>query len=157
MANSSVTAVREGLKAYTDRGVFRSFNEVKSSSVRYGFEFLWLNDRPMAVKLDISSGTISFRNLLHNIPTKSAMYAELKSFVKARHDPELPEHRRVDPKQAEVTLSNRGGNVTVALKVKKNRYAYGVKKLVNVVHELFLHLHSAYPDYLYENFDVPQE
>ena len=33
----------------------------------------------------------------------------------------------------------------------------GVTKLLNVVHEIFLLLHSSHATYLWEHFDVPQE
>ncbi|HEX8186367.1 MAG TPA: hypothetical protein VF747_16500, partial [Blastocatellia bacterium] len=60
-------------------------------------------------------------------------------------------------KRAEVSCYNRGGIVSISLKVKNNQYAYGVNRIVNLVHELFLHLRDMHPDYLAENFDVPQE
>jgi hypothetical protein len=157
MANSSLNVVRAGLKAYADRGVFRGFSEKKGGQGKHSFEFVWLNQRPMDLSVDTEQGVLRFKNLLPNIPANSAMYAELKDFIEQRHDSSLPAHRRVDKKQAEVTCSNRAGNVSIILKVKNNRYAYGVNKLVNMVHELFVHLHNYYPDYLYENFDVPQE
>jgi hypothetical protein len=47
--------------------------------------------------------------------------------------------------------------VSISLKVKKNQYAYAVNRIVNLVHELFVHLRNAHPDYLVEYFDVPQE
>jgi len=85
------------------------------------------------------------------------MYAELKRFIQQRYDGELPEHRRIDRKRAEITCSNRRGNVSVTLKVKNDQYAYGVNKIVNLVHDLFVHLQDSYADYLAENFDAPQE
>jgi hypothetical protein len=69
----------------------------------------------------------------------------------------LPEHRRIDRRRAEISCANRGGFVSISLKVKRNEYAYGVNRIVNLAHELFLHLKDAHPEYLAENFDVPLE
>ena len=52
---------------------------------------------------------------------------------------------------------NRAGNVSIALKVRNNQYAYGLNRLVNLVHEVFVQLNDSHPDYMCNNFDVPQE
>lgn len=145
--------VRDSLQAYADRGVFRGFSESKTGQ----YEFTWLLQRQMNLVLDPAKGVLRFKQLLPGIPVKSPLYAELKSFVDYRHDRELPEHRRIDRKRAEVSCTNRGGVVSISLKVKNNQYAYGVNRIVNLVHELFIHLRELHPEYLVENFDVPQE
>lgn len=145
--------VREGLQAYADRGIFRGFSEVKTGQ----FKFVWLIQHQMELIVDTAKGELRFRQLLPGIPAKSVLYAELKSFIQYRHDRDLPEHRRIDPKRAELSCANRSGFVSISLKVKNNQYEYGVNRIVNLVHELFLHLREAHPDYLVENFDVPQE
>lgn len=151
--NKPLTVVRESLQAYADRGVFRGFSEIKNGR----FQFVWAINHRMELSVDTEKHELRFKRLLPNVPAKSALYAELKSFIERRHDKELPEHRRIDRKRAEVSSSNRGGFVSVSLKVKNNQYAYGVKRIVNLAHELFLHLLERRPEYLMENFDVPQE
>ncbi len=145
--------VRESLQAYADRGVFRGFSEVNNGH----FKFVWLIRHQMELSVDTAKHVLRFKQLLPGVPASSTMYAELKSFIEQRHDRELPEHRRIDRRRAEVSCSNRGGFVSLSLKVKNNQYAYGVNRIVNLVHELFLRLRDAYPEYLAENFDVPQE
>jgi len=153
MTNKPLSVVRENLQAYADRGVFRGFSEIRNGH----FSFVWLIRHQMELSVDTAKGVLRFKQLLPNVPAKSALYAELKSFIQQRHDRELPEHRRIDRKRAEVSCANRGGFVSVSLKVKNNQYAYGVNRIVNLAHELFLQLREAYPEYLVENFDVPQE
>jgi hypothetical protein len=153
MTNKPLSVVRENLQAYADRGVFRGFSEIRNGH----FQFVWVVNHRMELSVDTAKHELRFRRLLHNVPAKSALYAELRSFIERRHDEELPEHRRIDRKRAEVSCANRGGFVSVALKVKKNQYAYGVNRIVNLAHELFLHLRERRPEYLMENFDVPQE
>lgn len=146
-------AVRENLQAYADRGIFRGFTEAKPGH----FKFVWLIQHQMELIVDTAKGELRFKQLLPGVPAKSPLYAELKSFVQYRHDRDLPEHRRIDPKRAELACTNRGGLVSISLKVKNKEYEYGVNRIVNLVHELFLHLRESQPEYLVENFDVPQE
>jgi hypothetical protein len=152
-SGKSLGIVREGLQAYADRGIFRGFTEVQPGH----FKFIWLIQHQMELMVDVAKGELRFKQLLPGVPAKSPLYAELKSFIHYRHDPDLPEHRRIDPKRAEVSCTNRGGVVSLSLKIKNNQYEYGVNRIVNLVHELFLHLREAHPEYLVENFDVPQE
>lgn len=153
MAKGSLNVVKESLQNYADRGVFRGFSEIKNGQ----FKFVWLLHRQMELTVDTAKHVLRFKQLLPGVPASSPLYAELKSFLQQRHDSALPDHRRVDRKRAEVSCSNRGGVVSISLTVKNNQYAYGVNKIVNLVHELFVHLRDAHPDYLVENFDVPQE
>jgi hypothetical protein len=152
-SSNSLGVIRESLQAYADRGIFRGFSEAKTGH----FQFVWLIRHQMELVVDAVKGELRFKQLLPGIPAKSPLYAELKSFIQYRHDRDLPEHRRIDPKRAEVSCTNRGGLVSISLKVKNNQYEYGVNRIVNLVHELFLHLREAHPEYLVENFDVPQE
>jgi hypothetical protein len=85
------------------------------------------------------------------------LYSHLKRFIQERHAGELPEHRRIDPARALLSCTNRSGFVSLSLRVKNSQYSYGVNRLVNVVHELFVHLRDCYPDYLARNFDVREE
>ena len=144
VTDKPLNVVRVSLQAYADRGVFRGFSEIRNGQ----FQFIWVVNHRMELSVDTAKHELRFRRLLHNVPAKSALYAELKSFIDRRHDEELPEHRRIDRKRAEVSCANRGGFVTVALKVKKNQYAYGVNRIVNLAHELFLHLRERRPEYL---------
>jgi hypothetical protein len=151
--NRTLSVVRESLQTYADRGVFRGFSESK----RGQFKFVWLLRQQMELNVDTAKHILRFKQLLPGVSARSALYAELKNFIEQRHDRALPEHRRIDRKRAEASCSNRGGFVSVSLRVKNNQYAYGVNRLVNLVHELFLFLRESHPEYLVENFDVPQE
>ena len=153
MANKQLEIVRASLQSYADRGVFRGFSESKPGQ----FKFVWLLQHPMELHLDAAKQELRFKQLLPGLPARSALYVELKQFIAERHDRALPEHRRVDRRRAEATCTNRSGLVSLTLTVKKNQFEYGVNRLVNLVHELFLHLREHHPEYLVENFNVPQE
>jgi hypothetical protein len=153
MARGPLNVVRDSLQKYADRGVFRGFSEVKPGH----FRFVWVIHHEMEMVVDRSRALLRFKRLLPGVPARSPLYDELKDFLEARHDVQLPEHRRIDRRRAEVSCVSRGGFVSISLKVKRNEYAYGVNRIVNLVHELFVHLRDAHPEYLTENFDVPQE
>jgi hypothetical protein len=153
MAKGSMQIVREALQSYADRGVFRGLHE----SGKGQFSFTWFYHHPLQLTVDVAKRVLKFEQLLPGVHAQSPLYAELKSFVQERHDESLPEHRRIERQRALATVANRRGQVALTLKVKDNEYAYGINKLVNLVHELFVHLRAAHPEYLVENFDVPQE
>jgi hypothetical protein len=157
MPTNALDVVRRGLQAYADRGVFRGLDEVNTRSSKNDFRFVWLGSRRLDFSFDVQKSLLKFNNLLPNVPAKSILYADLKQLLKSRSDRRIPKHRRVDPRRAEVSCANRGGNVSIALTVKNNQYAYGLNKLVNLVHEIFVHLNDSDPDYMSENFDAPRE
>lgn len=153
MARTQAIGVGEILMEYADRGVLRGLSEVE----RGRFGFTWFYGHPMEMAVDSSRRVLCFPKLLPGVPLRSELYGELKNFIRDRHDALLPEHRRIDLRLARVTCSNRRGSVSISIKIKDGGYEYGVRKLVNLVHELFVHLRDRHPDYLAENFDVPQE
>lgn len=157
MPTNPVNVVGRGLQAYADRGVFRGFDEVKTRNGKAGFRFVWLGSRLLDFSLDSKKGVLKFSNLLPNVPSNSILYSDLKHFLKSRCDRKIPRHRRVDARRAKVSWTNRRGNVSIALTVRNNQYAYGLNRLVNLIHEVFVMLNDSYADYMSENFDAPQE
>jgi len=157
MSIRSVAVVRNQLQSYAHRGVFRGLNEQPVRNGKYTFTFVWLGSKPLEFCIDTENGTLAFRRVLPNVARDSHLYDELKSFLSARCDKALPSHQRIDPKRAEILSVNRAGNVTISIKVKNNQYAYGMNRLVNLVHQVFVRLNDLHPDYMCENFDVPQE
>ncbi len=149
----SLKIVRESLQVYAGRGVFRNFSEIKTGV----FSFVWLTPYPVEFVFDAEKQELRFKNLLPNVAARSAMHRDLKTFLQARYDEQLPAHRRVDMKRAQIVCTNRGGKISLVLKVKNNQWAYGVNKLVNLVHEVFVHLREREAEYLAENFDVSEE
>jgi hypothetical protein len=66
------------------------------------------------------------------------MYRELRAFLKARQTDAMPEHRRVSPAKARVTLSNARGAVSLKLTVKDGDFDYATRKMIHIVHEIFM-------------------
>lgn len=153
MTNKQLNIVRESLQAYADRGVFRGFSEIKTGR----FQFVWLIRHQMELRVNTARRELTFHQLLPGVAARSALAAEVKRFVAERHDDSIPEHRRIERSRADVICFARGSNLSLTLNVKDNQYAYGINKLVNLVNELFVYLRDVHPEYLMENFDVPQE
>lgn len=157
MANTHLATVRKVLGEYAERGVFGGFSETKGRAGTTEFVFSWKYHRRYRVVFDERAGTLKFKDFLPNLPADSPVYASLKDFVKSRSDKALPAHRRIDAKRAEAKCQNRNACASIAVKVKNNQYAYGVRKLVNLAHEAFSMIDLDHAEYLYEHFDLPEE
>ena len=154
---SGVNTVRASLEAYATRGVFRGLSETPKTNGASDFVFTWLTERPMNFRFDSQRKTMRFRDLLPNVAGNSQLNDDLKVFLRERKTGELPTHRRIDARRADVAFTRRNGSVSLALKVKQSDYDYGVNKIVNLVHDLFVHLQQSHFEYLTENFNVSQE
>ena len=149
--------VRARLQAYADRGVFRGFAEQPARGGRRRFTFLWLAPAPFTLTYHPATGALAFRDLLPNVPARSPLAGALRRFVRERESEALPEHRRVDPDRAAVGCSVRRGALSVEVLARPGHHGYGVNRAVNLVHEIFVHLQVRFPEYMWENFDAPQE
>jgi hypothetical protein len=157
MAKDPLKVVRDNLKDYADRGVFQGFCEEQERKTKACFSFMWLTPRRMQLIVDTGKGTLTFRDLLPNVPSKSVIQKDIKRFLQERYDDALPEHRRVDSKRGEIACTNRHGVLSLSLKVRNEQYRYCLIKIVNLTHELFVHLGDYHDDYMCQNFEARQE
>lgn len=156
-ARDGVSEVRARLQEYAARGVFRGLAERPARRGRYEFTFRWLAPSPFTLRYDPASGTLAFPDLLPNVPARSSLAAALRRFVRGRAASGLPAHRRVDPERAGVRCFVRQAALSLEVVARENQHGYGVNRAVNLVHEIFMHLHVYFPEYMWENFDAPQE
>src|SRR5262249_51732141 len=99
-AADPLAVVHDALQAYADRGVFRGFSQLRSSTNTATYKFFWLTPSEMQLSVDVSKRRLRFDRLLPGLPAKSSLYAELKRFLHERGSDDLPEHRRIDPRRA---------------------------------------------------------
>ena len=156
-AGDGVSAVRRCLKAYADRGVFRGYTERPGRLGRIVFRFSWLARHPYDLQYEPRTGTFIFLNALPNVPARTPLARALKTFVEGRSAESLPEHRRVDPARASVSAFVRRGEMRLQVVARRGHHAYAANRVVNLMHEVYLHLHSYYPEYLWENYDASQD
>ena len=149
--------MRQRLQAYADRRVFSGFSEGRPVAGRHRFRFSWLGTEPLTLDYTPASGTFVFRALLPNVPARSALYSDLEAFVAGRASTRLPDHRRIDRRRARVRCVPARGAVSLELVATRNFHDYGVNRVVNLVHEVFLYLQEHRPEYLWTNFAAPEE
>ena len=153
----SLAVVRQQLQSYADRRVFSGFSEGRPVAGRRRFRFSWLGTEPLVLDYTPANGTFVFRALLPDVPARSALFADLEAFVAGRASTRLPGHRRVDRRRARVRCIAARGAVSIELVATRNFHDYGVNRVVNLVHEIFLYLQEHRPEYLWANFAVPEE
>lgn len=153
---SDSEVVGEILEEYARRGVFRAFSRGPDRGSRAAFRVLWHYDRYYDVLFDEVRGTLRIALLLPNVPQDSALYRELKAFLRSRSSDQLQEHRRIDPQRAVVRPYNRGGNVSLTLRSLGGDPEYVTRRLVQLVHEVFVSFlrDGPYYEYLIETFDL---
>ena len=149
--------VRQRLQQYADRGVFRGFAEESPWRGRHRFKFLWLSNSAFRLHYSPKSGEFVVRNLLPNVPVHSDVGKDLRGFLKGLTSLDVPEHRRIDQRRVEVRSYVRSGVFSIVVTAKKNQHGYAVRRVINLIQEVFVRLHTYFPEYMWENFDAPQE
>jgi hypothetical protein len=102
------------------------------------YRIVWHYDRVFEVTLNVSKRTLQFGTVLPDVPPRSPIYRELKTFVEDLQSDKRPDHRRVDPVRAQLGCSNRRGSVVVAMTVASDEFEYGTRKLIHAVNEIFM-------------------
>ena len=148
--------VRAVLQHYATRGAFRSFAELPAHGRKAAFRFNWFRDVPFTITFDPPT---TYVDLLPDVPGRSPMDRDLRRFVASRESPTLPDHRRVDRRRLDVTIRNRGARVSIAFRLKAAHVEYGIRKSVNLVHEIFTdYLSDArFASYQVEHFRLDPE
>jgi hypothetical protein len=154
--DSRIQRVAETLENYAQRGVFRGFGRGPVRQGKASFKMLWHRDQTFELIFDTQKNTLRFPLVLPNVPANFAMYQELKQFIAAQHADELPEHRRIDRTLTQIQPSNRGGKVALTAQFTAGNDAYATRKLIHLVHEIFLTFlyDGKYFEYLVETFEL---
>lgn len=154
MGKTPATVVREGLKAYADRGIFRDFTETKGRNGTIKFGFLLFDENRVTLEFAERDHTLVIRNMLPHVPAN--MYADLQDFLEELFDRDLPPHRRIDRRSADVRFVKKRGHVSLVVKVRSNRYKYGVEKLISLASWVRTHVQQWHPDYLWQVLGEPE-
>lgn len=136
--DTTVALVTRILEGYAEKAVFRGFSAHPGAKGQATYRMVWHQDRRFELLLDAGKKTLHFPDVLPGVSARSAMYRELQAFLKERQSNEMPEHRRVDPAKARMTVTNARGAVSIKLAVKDSDFDYATRKIVHIVHEIFL-------------------
>jgi hypothetical protein len=117
---------------------------------------VWHHDRPFEMVLDAGEKTLQFPEVLPGVPVRSPMYRELQAFLRKRQSGEKPEHRSVNPRKTRVALANKRGIVSVTATVKDGDFDYAARKIIHIVHEIFLIflVDGSYYEYMVEHLGL---
>ena len=120
---------------------------------------LWHHDRRFELMLDVGQNTLQFPEVLPGVPARSAMYRDLQAFLKLRQSEELPEHRRVNPAKARLAYGNKRGMVSVTVTVRDGDFDYAARKIIHIVHEIFLIflVDGPYFEYMVEHLGLDED
>jgi hypothetical protein len=154
--DASVAVVTGVLEGYAEKAVFRGFSAHPGAQGQATYRMVWHHDRPFEMVLDVGEKTLQFPEVLPGVPARSPMYRELQAFLKERQSGEKPEHRSVNPRKTRLALSNKRGIVSVMAMVKDGDFDYGTRKIIQMVHEIFLIflVDGSYYEYMVEHLGL---
>jgi hypothetical protein len=148
---------RAFLKTFSDRGVFEGFSEGASTPEQLRFTLVWHHNKRFELLVDLKNRTVIMPMVLPNVPSRSVLDRNFRSFVKAcSSDQKLP-HRRIDPAKIAMSCVNRRGALGVRFTLLDDDIDYALQRLLHLVQEtyvLFL-LEGIYLDYCIEQFGPP--
>ncbi|MCB1702097.1 MAG: hypothetical protein KDI14_14815 [Halioglobus sp.] len=144
------------LEHYASRGVFRGFSRQYERAGGAEFRSRWHRDQVFQWVWNEARQTLRISCVLPAVPSGSTMYPDFKAWLLARQDAALPAHRRCDPAKVALRTYNRGGDVALTLHVLDGDVDYAVKKLVNLVNEIYQDFLSSglYYDWVVETFEL---
>lgn len=139
------------LKEYGTRGVFKGVSDAMKQRGKPMFRLLWHYGQVFDLLIDEAAGTLTFPVLLPRVPAKSKMYQDLDTFIAKFWSVEVPGHRRVDEKRASYKIgpTRAGSHVTMTMTVHDGDWEYATRKLIHVVHEIFIVFLNDGPYYEY--------
>jgi hypothetical protein len=117
----------------------------------------WHKGRFYDLIYDIPKRSLRFPVVLPKVPRP--MYDDFKKFVASRQAAEVLEHRRIDPEKIRISCSLKNGNVSLLFIVKHGDFEYATRKLINLVHEVFMVFlrDGLYYEYMIETFDLDRD
>ena len=177
--------VRRTLLEYAERGVFRGFDHQFESlddeaGRRATFRFFWIGPRPFRISLSPEGRTLTAEGLLPDLDDHPEVLEDLEPFVARRvgdgedgdsgeyhgigsaesgSHPSLPAHRRIDPEKARPSLTPRPGpeGADLVVSIRNGHHEYAVRKLLNLINEIWVRLQDRHQRYLWHAFQAPME
>ncbi len=157
--DATVALVTRILEGYAEKAVFRGFSAHPGATGQASYRMVWHHDRPFEMLLDVGQKTLQFPEVLPGVPARSPMYRELKAFLKARQSGEMPEHRSVNPAKARLAAGNQRGTVSITVTAKDGDFDYAARKIIHIVHEIFLIflVDGPYFEYMVEHLGLDED
>jgi hypothetical protein len=146
------------MQSFAERALFRAFSRGDTRGARTTFKMQWHRDRDFTLVVDAKAKTLTFPCVLPEVAPRSQMDREFREWVAQRQSAELPEHRRIDATKSALSCLNKKGNLQVTLTLGGGTpdWEYGARKLVTLVHEVYMSfIHDGrYYTYMIDTFDL---
>ena len=111
--------VGERLDHYARRGAFRAFSQAPGAGGKSAvWRARWHHDRPIEIVANGRQRTITLKNILPDVERKSSLDRNLRAFVAGQTGSSVPPHRRLGASREAVRVTNRSGDVSIALKAE---------------------------------------
>jgi hypothetical protein len=138
------------------RGLFSGFSRRETRGGNGEYRLRWHRRQLFEWHWNERRQTLRIGCVLPAVPANSAMYRDLKAWLRARQDEALPDHRRCDPDKLGLRTYNRDGEVALTLQVLDGDVEYATRKLLALVNEIYLDFLSSglYYDWLLETFEL---
>ncbi|MFP3947441.1 MAG: hypothetical protein ACOC8K_09500 [Gemmatimonadota bacterium] len=168
--------VHDTLREYAERGVFRGFDaaslpgpdagEGGDGGPVFSFRFFWLGPRPFRIDLSPDGDTLAVRDPLPALARHPAVRAEVERMIEERLAPTtegfLPPHRRIDGEKVSAKLVPSSGprgedSFDLVLTIRDAHQEYAVRKVLNLIHEIWVRLQDRHQRYLWEELQAPME
>jgi hypothetical protein len=150
------TSVSSLIEDYVARGVFRAAALPSSKAGRELYRIVWFRDQCMDLEVHTPRARASLRGVLPAIEPRSKLDRALRIWLRSREAPQLPAHRRLDRARFQVRLRNAGGNVQLSVVSKSSDPTLALRKLLNLVNELYFDFLAAPEryDWIAEAFEL---
>lgn len=142
-ALSAMEQAVERINDFAARGVFRAQPLREGGATATAWRLRWFGGHEMSLMVGSRRGVheVRFDDVLPALPARSAMYRDLRRWLRRQQSADLPPHRRLDPVRYAVTARNAGGRVRLQLKsatVPPGELAERAVQLVNALYHEFL-------------------
>lgn len=148
------------LDHYARRGAFRAFAGrpiTTNGRWRATWSARWHHDRTVEFVVDGRRRTITLKHILSEVDRKSDLDRNLRTFVSSQTGPEVPAHRRLGECRNAVRITNRGGDVSIALNADEQTNSTTLTdRAVSLGHQIYTVFlrEGGYDDYLVEALGV---
>ena len=152
----AATQVGDLLEDFAGRGLVSGFSRRETRGGNGEYRLRWHRRQLFELQWIERRQTLRVGCVLPAVPAGSAMYRELKAWLRARQDAALPDHRRCDPDKLGLRTYNRDGEVALTLQVLDGDVEYATRKLLALVNEIYLDFLSSglYYDWQLETFEL---
>lgn len=152
-----VDLVDSVLRSYAEKGVFKGYARLQHSAHQAHYRIRWFYAQAIDVTLNRKRQSIALADFMPHVDLEPALTRDLRAYLRRMSD--LPDHRRIDPNRAELTLRRKDNALTLAVRSLDGDLEYACRKLVNIANEVLLDFlsASAYDHYKIQGLGVDPE